>query len=361
MADNIVGGLFGIDPSALTQQRMSQDLKEGYQLAQLDPMERAVAGIYAGSKQFGRAAQGLLGIEDPQLSAAKEAQSIMGQFDPTTSQGLKGLTDALLQRSRETNNPVLGQMAQQAAAQYQKTLLNEANVYQKGGENMSSLVAGAKYTPESLGVYQRTRNPADLVLADKGLTGANKEKVAAAIEANTLIESGTGEIRNYRDMIKNGEVQYGPMKNLAAKASAAYGTPTENALKQQEIESFITGQINEVLNAAKGVQAKDDALRAERQIKGFLAQNSSAGMDKALELLEKTKNRVKEGNNAYIASLTGETPAKAPKAPTGGGMSNLAVYETVRSKPGWEDATDEEIDAAVKAGKIKTGKTTGKK
>lgn len=128
MADSIVGGLFGVDPSALQQQRMTQDLSEGYKLALLDPMQRATAGIYAGAKQFGRAAQGLLGVEDPQLAAAKEAQSIMGQFDPTTSEGLKGLTNALLQRSKETGNPVLGQMAQQASQQYQKTVLNEANV-----------------------------------------------------------------------------------------------------------------------------------------------------------------------------------------------------------------------------------------
>lgn len=134
MADNIVGGLFGIDPSALQQQRMTQDLKEGYMLAQLDPMQRATAGIYAGAKQFGRAAQGLLGIEDPQLAAAKEAQGIMGQFDPSTSEGLKGLTSALLQRAKETNNPVLGQLAQQAGQQYQKALVNEATVYQKTKE-----------------------------------------------------------------------------------------------------------------------------------------------------------------------------------------------------------------------------------
>jgi hypothetical protein len=165
------------------------------------------------------------------------------------------------------------------------------------------------------------------------------------------------EISNYRDMIKKGEVQYGPLTNLTARASAAIGSPTANALKQQEIESFLISQINEVLNAAKGVQAKDDALRAERQIKTYLATNSNDGMEKALELLEKTKKNVKKGNEAYINSLTGQSTPNKPTTPTTQNPPKN-VYNVVRSRQGWTDATDAEIDAAIKAGKIKvpTGK-----
>lgn len=98
MADNIVSGLFGIDPAQIQQQRMAQDLKEGYMLANLSPMERATAGIYAGSKQFGRAAQGLLGMEDPQLQEAAMAKKISENFDVNSVAGLRGLA-AELQRA----------------------------------------------------------------------------------------------------------------------------------------------------------------------------------------------------------------------------------------------------------------------
>jgi hypothetical protein len=235
--------------------------------------------------------------------------------------------------------------------------LTAANIFQKSGENINTLISSGKFTPESLAVYKQSRNPADLELVEKGLSNTNKEKVAGAVEANTMLEFGISEIGNYRDMIKKGEVQYGPLTNLTARASAAIGSPTANALKQQEIESFLISQINEVLNAAKGVQAKDDALRAERQIKTYLAANSNDGMDKALELLEKTKRNVKKGNEAYINSLTGETATKKPTTPaTQGSPKN--IYNVVRSRQGWTDATDAEIETAIKAGKIKvpTGK-----
>ena len=85
--------------------------------------------------------------------------------------------------------------------------------------------------------------------------------------------------------------------------------------------------------------------------------NSNDGMEKALELLEKTKKNVKKGNEAYINSLTGQsTPNKPTTPPTQNPPKN--VYNVVRSRQGWTDATDAEIDAAIKAGKIKvpTGK-----
>lgn len=94
----IVNSLFGIDPAQLQQQRMAQDLKEGYMLANLSPLDRATAGIYAGSKQFGRAAQGLLGMEDPQLQEAAMAKKISENFDVNSVAGLRGLA-AELQRA----------------------------------------------------------------------------------------------------------------------------------------------------------------------------------------------------------------------------------------------------------------------
>jgi hypothetical protein len=354
MAENIVGGLFGVDPQQLMQQRQTVDASNAFKFAQLDPMQRAQMAIYQGGAGLGRAASGLLG-GDPEMQKVSAIKQLSSQFDLTSATGMREFA-----RSLQSQFPQEAMMAAKRADEMDaatgKANLTEAQAIRALREPsknaFSSLVASGKYTPESLAAYQKSENPVDLVLTDKGMTGGNKEKVAAAIEANTLIDSGTAEIANYREMIKNKEVQYGPITNLGARASAAMGSPTDNAVKQQEIESFLTGQINEVLNAAKGVQAKDDALRAERQIKGYLAQNSSAGMDKALELLAKTKLNVKKGNEAYISSLTGEPTSKQPKAPTGG---NTAIYNTVRAKPGWEDATDAEIDAAVKAGKIKTG------
>ena len=344
MANSIVGGLFGADPAVLQAQQRQADMENAAAYAQMTPMQRANASIYQGAAGLGRAAGGLLGLQDPMLAQATELKQIASQFDITTPQGLEQLAQAIAGK--------YPQQAQQAVAAAQKMKLDQATIYHKTGENLNALIASGKYTPESLSKFQQTRNAADLELVEKGLSAGNKEKVAAAVEANTMIDSGTAEISNYRDMLTKGEVQYGPLVNLSAKASAAIGSPSVNALKQQEIESFLTGQINEVLNAAKGVQAKDDALRAERQIKGYLAQNSNEGMNKALELLEKTKNRVKAGNEAYINSLTGGS-TKTTAAPK---LSPNAIFSAVRAKKGWEDATDAEIQQGISNGTIKVPK-----
>jgi hypothetical protein len=304
--------------------------------------------IYQGSAGIGRGINQLLG-GDEQLNRATQVRQLASQFDMTNPEGIDQFAKAVA--------PFAPDVAQAAIKRRDEMRLTSANIFQKSGENINTLISSGKFTPESLAVYKQSRNPADLELVEKGLSNTNKEKVAGAVEANTMLEFGISEIGNYRDMIKKGEVQYGPLTNLTARASAAIGSPTANALKQQEIESFLISQINEVLNAAKGVQAKDDALRAERQIKTYLAANSNDGMDKALELLEKTKRNVKKGNEAYINSLTGETATKKPTTPaTQGSPKN--IYNVVRSRQGWTDATDAEIETAIKAGKIKvpTGK-----
>lgn len=347
MAD-IVNNLFGIDPAALQQQRALTDQEAALKYAGLDDLSRARYGIALGARGIGRGVSQLLG-GDEQLNKATKVRELASQFDMSNPEGIDQFAKAV--------SPFAPDVAQAAIQRRDAMRLTNANVFQKSGENINTLISSGKYTPESLSAFKQSRDPADLVLADKGLSNTNKEKVAGAIEANTMLEFGISEIGNYRDMIKKGEVQYGPLTNLTARASAAIGSPTANALKQQEIESFLISQINEVLNAAKGVQAKDDALRAERQIKTYLAANSNEGMDKALELLEKTKKNVKKGNEAYINSLTGESTPKKPTTPATQGTPKN-IYSVVRSRQGWTDATDAEIEAAIKAGKIKvpTGK-----
>ena len=116
MADNIVGGLFGVDPAQLQQQRMAQDLKEGFMLAQLSPMERATAGIYAGSKQLGRAGQSLLGMEDPQLQEAAMAKKLSENFDVNSVSGLRGLAAELQKAGSLRYSQLAAQQANQLEA-----------------------------------------------------------------------------------------------------------------------------------------------------------------------------------------------------------------------------------------------------
>jgi hypothetical protein len=95
MANSIVGGLFGADPVVLQAQQRQADMENAAAYAQMNPMQRATMSIYQGGAGLGRAAGGLLGLQDPMLAQATELKQIASQFDITTPQGLEQLAQAI--------------------------------------------------------------------------------------------------------------------------------------------------------------------------------------------------------------------------------------------------------------------------
>jgi hypothetical protein len=91
MAENIVAGLFGLTPQAYQGQQYQQDLKRGYELAQLSPGAAAQANLMASVGQLGRGFAGAMGIEDPQLKLISARNAIAQQIDQTNPESiLKG-------------------------------------------------------------------------------------------------------------------------------------------------------------------------------------------------------------------------------------------------------------------------------
>jgi len=117
MADNIVGGLFGVDPAALQQQQQQQQQtamsSRAFNYANLAPQEQAQYGAYMAGGLGGQAIQGLFGAEDPQIKKAKMAQQLASQFDITSAEGLKQYADALAKNGA----PDLAQLAANRAMQ----------------------------------------------------------------------------------------------------------------------------------------------------------------------------------------------------------------------------------------------------
>jgi hypothetical protein len=83
MADSMVAGLFGLTPEMYQNQQYQQDLKRGYELAQLSPGAAAQAGLQASVGQLGRGVAGLMGVEDPQMKIISARQQILGGLDQT--------------------------------------------------------------------------------------------------------------------------------------------------------------------------------------------------------------------------------------------------------------------------------------
>jgi hypothetical protein len=104
------------------QQRRSA-LREGVELAQLDPASRGAAMTYAGARSLGNAIGGALGVEDPQLKLISTRQQVLGQLDQSDPTSLLNGAKTLAQMGDQQGAMALAQYARQAqesAAQTQQ-------------------------------------------------------------------------------------------------------------------------------------------------------------------------------------------------------------------------------------------------
>ena len=83
----IVESLFGVSPERYQQQKDAALQQEALAYAQLNPMQRAEAGIYAGARQLGSGIGRMLGGEDPGMRRVTEQDQIIRSInlnDPET-------------------------------------------------------------------------------------------------------------------------------------------------------------------------------------------------------------------------------------------------------------------------------------
>jgi hypothetical protein len=114
MAENIVAGLFGLTPQAYQGQQYQQDLKRGYELAQLSPGAAAQANLMASVGQLGRGFAGAMGIEDPQLKLISARNTIAQQIDQTNPESILKGAQMLSQMGDQQGAMALAQYARQA-------------------------------------------------------------------------------------------------------------------------------------------------------------------------------------------------------------------------------------------------------
>ena len=114
MAENIVAGLFGLNPQMYGEQQRRSALSEGIALAQLDPAARGAAMTYAGARGLGNAIGGALGAEDPQLKMISARNSIAQQIDQTDPESILKGAQMLAQMGDQQGAMALAQYARQA-------------------------------------------------------------------------------------------------------------------------------------------------------------------------------------------------------------------------------------------------------
>jgi len=98
MAEDIVGGLFGVNPAMYQQQQQQQVFNRAAALQNLNPFQQAAVGVQQAGYNLAGALGGALGGVDPQLQRISALNAISKQIDQTNPEsmmsGAKMLADA---------------------------------------------------------------------------------------------------------------------------------------------------------------------------------------------------------------------------------------------------------------------------
>jgi hypothetical protein len=259
MAENIVAGLFGMNPQMYGEQQRRSALQEGITLAQLDPAARGAALTYGGARGLGNAIGGAFGIEDPQLKLISTRNSIAQQIDQTNPESILKGAQMLAQAGDQQGAMALAQYARQAQesiaqtqqrrAAEQSSLATAAKTQlsikqeEKLRDELSKLPEGAtqeqilgvvtKYGPPDkvMAVLQRS---ADLASQRETTLQLGREKIEAKLES---------DLRQAKTDIEKEQMRIEARKELAQLMASLKG-PSPAVLKAQEkAEKAAEGQL----------------------------------------------------------------------------------------------------------------------
>jgi hypothetical protein len=270
MADSMVAGLFGLTPEMYQNQQYQQDLKRGYELAQLSPGAAAQAGLQASVGQLGRGVAGLMGVEDPQMKIISARQQILGRLDQTNptsmlegakmlaqmgdQQGAFALADyarkaqsemALMQQRRAAETASLAQAAKtQLSVKQEKDLRGELSKLGPDATQDQVISVLTKYGPPEkvLAALTAAQTRTEATQAKTAASdAANQAKIEAAkVTADAKIEAAR---ERGATALQIAQLQAQSKRDIAELTAALKG-PSSAVLKAQEkAEKQAEGQL----------------------------------------------------------------------------------------------------------------------
>lgn len=335
MADNIVGGLFGVDPQQLMQQRQAVDASNAFKFAQLNPMERAQMAIYQGGAGLGRAATSLLG-GDAELQKVSAIKQLSSQFDLTSATGMREFARSLqaqfpqeammaAKRADEMETSGLGRQKTQLDIQrtegtIAKEALSAANEEKLRAE-LSALPPNATEA-QVIEVVRKYGSP-DKILQILTASQDRKAKIAAAAAGKAeapskplsaslqksedkdleAIDTYTAQAEALKPSILNltpdsagvRKLELGPAKNAKYIAQNALGNSTPESRAYEGLKSAVDTAVNLQVSAEKGVQTDKDVLRFANALIAAYGRNDTQATLEALNrynaAIEKAKTR----------------------------------------------------------------------
>jgi hypothetical protein len=335
MAENIVGGLFGVNPEQLMRQRQTTDANNAFRFAQLSPMERAQYSIYQGGAGLGRAANTLLG-GDPEMQKISSIQQLSSQFDLASPTGMRDFAkslqtqfpqEAMLAAKRADELEQSSLTRQKTAADIQRTEslvakeeLSAAREEQLRGE-LSNLPPNAteqqilsvvtKYgSPDKIlqVLTQSQDRRARIAAAAAGRTEAPPKPLAASLQKSedkdieaidTYLAQGEALKPSILNLTPDSQgvrkLELGPAKNAKYIAQNALGNSTPESQAYEALKSAVDTAVNLQVSAEKGVQTDKDVLRFANALIAAYGRNDTSATLQALTrynaAIEKAKTR----------------------------------------------------------------------
>jgi len=360
MASDILG-LFTTPEQYQLAQRQAQDA-QAIQYANLDPRAKADYGFYSAGQQLAGTIGRALGGEDPQLKLISQRQQLASQLDQTDPNSYRSLARIAASNGDPQFAMFLAQEGmkidkegaqiaeykgvqaerERSATEKQTVIASRVKALMDTGvvanENearavasnegafteamgLSKLPPAAKaekalyaqanilYPNDSVAQYQYVEQ---VKAGAKPPTDAEIKDIAEVKQANSLLQGKLTKTDDYLKLVtgEKPKVTFGVFSNIkaAAEATGLLGEPSENTRLQDDIRSYLIEGVQTILNAALGVQAKDDAIRAQKQVEGYLKLNTNTGAIQALNRLKQGQAEVLKSNEVYLQSRVRNVP-----------------------------------------------------
>lgn len=293
--ENIVQGMFGLDPNQVQQQRMMQAQQQAASMAKMNPFERANYGIASGAGQLVQAGAGMMGLQDPAMAAAQKGQQVMQGADTSTPEGLRELAARFNSAGRYQQAFMAAKAANDMETSVSENELRRAQAQKalqpEGKDSPWAKIDPKDYTSASLKVYAKTKDPTDLVSIKTG--GAKGE-----MPPNNLLQKDQrwiqkdGEwvaeiIPGSRSFVAQKD-KYAGDKNVVEVLENSYKNTKEKIdfiLKPEhksEFNNLFGGYNAKITQYASGktadIKQKLDTLKAEMKASGLQIMRSGGGI-----------------------------------------------------------------------------------
>lgn len=333
--DSMVAGLFQ-DPQQYQQAMLQQQMKQNYDIAGLSPEQQVTGGLRNAGYQLGGAVGGLMGAQDPQMKLMAMRKQVLQGLDPTDVAGITKAAQALAQAGDQEGAMQLAQKAlqvrdteSQISGRTEEKQAQRAMLMQQAADRNATQLEAVRLRNEATieaakerGASQREiakmqiegRNQLAQIAAalkqgfqaDKPLTTADLKLVSAAQTQYQGAVDVQDEAAKYIKLIDEGKMKFGFTENLGSTYRTATSGANESDLNKTNFEQFVQSSVNNVLNQAKGTQAKDDAIRAEKQILSALSKNDNKAVKASLGELQRVMDTVAKEAEGTLSLIGGE-------------------------------------------------------